>query len=110
VQRLPDGDLGRRVGDEVAEEVEERRTRVLGVEQLLRVLAQAVEPSHENGLHQRRLGREVAEHRGDADAGPPGHLLGRRGPAALAEDLLGDVEDAAPVGARVGALGAPAGL
>jgi hypothetical protein len=103
VQSLADGDLGCRVGDQMAEEVEERRAGVRGVEQRLGPLAQVVEPSHENGLHQGCLGGEVAEDRGDADAGQAGHLLGRRGLAALAEDIVRDLQDAATVAACVGA-------
>jgi hypothetical protein len=50
----------------------------------------------------------VAEDRGDANSGQAGHLLRRRGLAALAEDLFGDVQDAAAVGSRVDAARPPA--
>ena len=107
-QGLGDGDLGRRVGDQVAEEAEERPARVGRAEQRIRLLAEPVEAPDENGLEQRRLGREVAEDGADADSGPAGYLFGRGGLAALAEDLLGRVEDAAAVGAGVNALRAAA--
>jgi hypothetical protein len=103
-QGLGDGDLGRRVGDQVAEEAEERPTRVGRAEQRVRLLAEPVEAPDENGLEQRRLGREVAEDGADADPGPASYLFGRGGLAALAEDLLGRVEDAAAVGAGVDPL------
>jgi hypothetical protein len=62
----------------VAEEVEERHAGVGGVEQRLGLVAEPVEPPDQHGPQQVRLGGEVAEDRGDADPGQPGHLLGRR--------------------------------
>jgi hypothetical protein len=103
-QRLGDGDLGRRVGHQMAEEAEEGLARVGRAEQRVGLLAEPVEAPDEHGLEQRRLGREVAEDGADADPGQAGHLLGRGGLAALAEDLLGGVQDAAAVGAGVDAL------
>jgi hypothetical protein len=46
----------------------------------------------------------VTEDRADADPGQASHLLGRRGLAALAEDLLGGVQDPVAVGPSVHAL------
>jgi hypothetical protein len=110
-ERLGYGDLRCRVGDEVAKEVEERGAGIRGVEQRFGLLAEAIEPPDENGLQQRCLGGEVAEDRGVADSGQAGDLLRRCGLAALAEDLFGDVQDAAAVGSRIDASRPPtAGL
>ena len=65
--------------------------------ELARPVAQALEPSYQHGFEQGRLGREVAEDGGDADAGKAGDIFGRGGLASAAEDIVGRVEDAAPV-------------
>jgi hypothetical protein len=63
----------------------------------VRPVAQALEPSYQHGLEQGCLGREVAEDGSDAHAGNASDLFGRGGLASAAEDIVGRVEDAAPV-------------
>jgi hypothetical protein len=81
----------------VPEVREEGRPRILGAGQRLGVRPQPPEPLEQHRLQQRRLRREVPEHRGDADAGQASDLLGRCRFAAAAEDVLGHLEDARPV-------------
>jgi len=58
------------------------------------VLGQAGEVPDQGGLDECFLGREVAEHGRDADAGQPRHVLGGAGFALRAEDLVGGDQDA----------------
>jgi hypothetical protein len=96
-ERPSDGELGRGIGDRVGEEV----AQAAGSAGRVGPVAQPAEPPCKNGLQQRRLGREMPEHRADPHAGQTRDLLGRGSLAARAEHLVGDSQDQLPVGGGV---------
>ena len=78
--------------NELRDEGEHGRTRVIGCCQLLGPLDQRLQPSHDDSLKKGFLGGKMTVNRPDPDPGAAGHFVNRDSQALRSEDLLGRSE------------------
>jgi hypothetical protein len=104
-ERLDEIPLGRSLGDEVVDEVEQRGAWIIRSDSPSRVVDELVHAPVDDRLEQRLFGRKVAVERAGSDAGPARDLVERDCQSVLGESHLRHLDQAAAVALRVRAHG-----